>query len=98
MRRQNRRDLNQKRLAAELRQCGFSVADTSRVGDDFPDLVVGKNGIDRLVEVKSGKKVNHRAQELSEGQQKFAREWRGAKVIHAWTLDDVLIEFAKGFT
>ena len=69
-------------MVNQLRLMGFSVAITSRVGNDFPDLVIGKMGHTGLVEAKSDKKIHHRARGgLSMGQIEFKAAWRGAPVI-----------------
>lgn len=95
-----RKDTSHKAIAQGLVQAGFSVADTSRLGDDFPDLVIGKHGFDAKVECKTApNKVNKRrkaatASELmSEGQQDFAGQWKGSPVIAAYCLEDVLYGF-----
>jgi Holliday junction resolvase len=93
MRRANRRDLQHKHIVADLLKLGFSVADTSMVGDDFPDLVVGRNGMDRLVEIKSGKKIHHQSADLREGQEDFRQKWKGSRVIVAFDVNDVVIAF-----
>lgn len=80
-------------MELELVQMGFSVHDTSRLGEDFPDLVIGKNGITALVEAKTprGKKT---AEERSRpGQKNFALNWRGSPVIVAYTAADVAAKF-----
>lgn len=66
-RRQHRHDSHQTQIVAELRACGFSVRDTSMIGDDFPDLIIGKNGMDRIVELKSPKKIQPSAQRCERG-------------------------------
>jgi hypothetical protein len=70
----------------ELVACGFSVADTSQVGGNFPDLVVARNALNILVEIKNvdGK--------LSADQTDFATHWKGP-VILARSTEDVLAAF-----
>jgi Holliday junction resolvase len=88
MRARGRTDLNQTTLVDELRQLGFSVAVTSSIGNDFPDLVVGRNGLDRLVEVKNSTRGI-----LTDGQLLFAAAWKGAPIIIAHSTDDVIKAF-----
>lgn len=92
-----RKDTSHNAIAKGLVQAGFSVADTSRLGDDFPDLVIGKHGFDAKVECKTldRRKNGHKnaAQLMSEGQQDFAGQWKGSPVIAAYCLEDVLYGF-----
>lgn len=66
-----RTDSNQSEIVQALRKAGRTVKSLHRVGQDVPDLLVGYNGLNFLLEIKieGGK--------LSEGQQQFADEWRG---------------------
>lgn len=92
MRQRAKVDRNHGAIRDSLRELGFKVEDTSKVGRDFPDLIIF--GLDHilemhrvlLVEVKYGKG------KLSAGQQEFAENWRGA-VITAYSLVDVLAAF-----
>jgi Holliday junction resolvase len=92
-----RKDNSHKLIAQGLLAAGFSVADTSRLGDDFPDMVIGKHGVDAKVECKSENRrkngVKTAAELLSEGQKGFKNEWRGSPVIVAYTLEDVIYGF-----
>lgn len=67
----HRRDANQGEIIGFFEALGCTVADTSALGGDFPDLVVGAVGRNLLVEVKTddGK--------LTEGQDGFRERWRG---------------------
>ena len=76
MRRAARTDANHPEVVAALRAIGCSVADTSRVGCGFPDLVVGFRGRNWLVEVKDGRKSPSR-RALTEDQVSFVAAWRG---------------------
>ena len=73
--RKHHRDANHGDVQTELEQLGASVRDLSKVGDDFPDLLVGFCRRDFLVEIKSAKG------EQSDGQKDFARDWRGSPVV-----------------
>lgn len=89
-----RKDTTHRAIADGLALAGFSVADTSRLGDSFPDLVIGKHGIDAKVECKSAKKIHKRKGDgLSPGQVEFKDRWKGAPVIVAMTLEDVIYGF-----
>lgn len=82
--RSHRRDLNHKEIVGELRQCGFSVVDLSQVGGGCPDLLVCRNNVQRLVEIKSedGK--------LSEDQVTWCSTWNGPSPIVAKSSDEVI--------
>lgn len=67
----HRRDANQDEIVRAFEQLGCSVADTSALGDDFPDIVVGTAGRNLLVEIKTD------AGKLSHGQDGFRERWRG---------------------
>lgn len=88
-----KKDTSHKSIAGGLKKAGFSVADTSRLGDDFPDLVIGKWGVDAKVECKTPRGKKDAEQLLSEGQKEFKDEWKGAPVIVAYTLEDVIWAF-----
>jgi hypothetical protein len=76
MRRAARTDANHSAIGKALRAIGASVADTSRVGGGFPDLVVGYRGKTLLLEVKDGRKPPS-ARMLTDEQKRFATDWRG---------------------
>lgn len=76
-----------------LRDLGWSVADTSALGDSFPDLVVGV-GASRLPFPPDPRargalctgdvflvEVKSPAGKLEDGQQAFAWEWRGNYIV-----------------
>lgn len=78
-----RKDANQKMLDERFRQNFCSVVDTSVLGNDFPDSIVGYGGFSCLIEYKvpgTGK--------LSPGQERFHRDWKGAVRV-ARTPEDV---------
>ena len=81
-------------IIAELRQIGYSVADTSGVGHSFPDLVVGRNGMDAKVELKTPRGRKKAYERLSDGQATFARDWKGSPVIVAYCAEDVHFKFS----
>jgi len=69
-------DSNQKKIVKAFKDLGCSVFDTSRVGQGFPDLLVGRNKKTVLVEIKSSEKaVFTTAQEL------FMMNWKGSTVV-----------------
>lgn len=65
-----------------LEKIGASVLDTSRLGGDFPDLVLGYGGRTLLLEAKSDRKVHHkRGDGVSDGQRELAAAWRGDRIL-----------------
>ena len=88
MRLRARKDANHNKIAAAFEKCGASVADTSRLGGDFPDMVIALCGFNVLVEVKDGSKPPSKS-DLSKGQKKFQIEWRGWYVVIK-SVDDAL--------
>jgi hypothetical protein len=83
MRRACKKDENHNLIAAAFEKLGCSVFDTSRMGNDFPDMVIGMCGINVLIEVKRDAKAK-----LTDGQFAFFHHWKG------WTavvrgIDDV---------
>jgi len=82
-------DGNQTQIIKELRQAGYSVFSTSKVGDGFPDIVVsgywveGKMYVDKLVEIKmpGGK--------LTPDEVIFHDSWN-TSIITAYSAQDVI--------
>lgn len=88
-------DGNQRQLVRELRRLpGVSVFPAHAVGGGFPDLVVGYQGRNYLLEIKdpaqppSGRK-------LTGPEQRFRDGWRGQYAV-VLCLDDVLAAFQGG--
>lgn len=83
-----RTDANQSEIVSAYLKLGFSVHDCSRAGSGFPDLVVGKNSMSWLVEVKTDKGKS------TKDQVKFKKGWRGCYRI-VRTVDDVVQHYAE---
>ena len=66
-----KKDRNQNAIAAKFKKAGYSVADTSRLGGDFPDMIVARGGQTALIEIKAGRGS------LSVGQKQFIETWKG---------------------
>lgn len=71
-------------IANQLLALGFSVLDLAPIGKGAPDMLVGYQGDDRLVELKTEKGV------VEKHQAAWHQTWRGRPVVIARTLDDVL--------
>jgi hypothetical protein len=80
-------DANHAEIIDAFRRMGWSVADTSRLGNGFPDLVVAKAMRTVLVEVKDGRKPPS-ARKLTPDEDRFRRGWKGSYAI-VESLDDV---------
>jgi len=78
-------DNNHSEIVKTLRQLGCSVFDTSRVAGGFPDLVVGRNQITCLVEIKSGEK-----QKFTPAQELFMLNWKGSAVVRINDIDGAI--------
>lgn len=87
MRRAAKKDRNHNEIADAFKRLGFSVADTSRLGGDFPDIVIAKAGSTALVEIKDGKKSASQ-RKLRPGQQEFKDTWKGEYYV-VESLDEV---------
>ena len=80
-------DSNHGEVADAFRALGFSVADTSRLGSGFPDLVIARRGRTAVVEVKDGDKPPS-ARKLTEDELKFRDGWTGEYFV-VEGIDDV---------
>jgi hypothetical protein len=78
-------DENQKELVDTFLQMGFSVIDTSSVGGGFPDLILGKDNKNYLVEIKNEKAGGR----LNELQVKFFTEWKGQCCV-IWNIEQAV--------
>ena len=78
--RAGRVDANQTEIVAAFRSMGCSVAITSNVRGGFPDIVVGIDGLNLLVEIKDGSKIPS-ARKLTKDEQTFHDNWRGRAVV-----------------
>ena len=75
MRQRGRVDKNQSEIVSALRKAGRSVTVLSGQGTGFPDLVVGYQGRNYLLEVKAPKG------KITPEQVTFVEEWRGQMAI-----------------
>ncbi|WP_297923449.1 VRR-NUC domain-containing protein [uncultured Agitococcus sp.] len=77
-------DKNQAEIVDAFRKMGFSVQHLHTVGSGVPDLLIGRGGVNLLVEVKDGGKAK-----LTPEQIKWHDEWRGQVAI-VRNIDDVV--------
>ena len=73
-------DANQAEIVAALRKVGATVECLSAVGRGVPDLLVGRNGRNYLVEVKDGNKPPS-AQKLTQDQVSWHACWGGQVAV-----------------
>lgn len=88
MRRAARIDESQAEIVAGLRAAGCSVLSLAAVGDGCPDILCGKQGVNLLMELKTGSKSPSR-RELTPAQLEFLVHWRGTAVV-VKTLEEAL--------
>lgn len=79
-------DVNQSEIVEAFRRFGFTVQCLHTVGKGVPDLLVGKYGINLLVEVKTEKGT------LTKDQEQWHSKWRG-EVHMVRNIDDVVVIF-----
>ena len=80
MRKAAKTDANQTEVVNALRKVGASVQSLAATGKGCPDLLVGYQGINYLMEVKDGKKVPS-AQKLNIDQEHWHSVWRGSVYV-----------------
>ena len=80
MRRAAKVDANQGAIVEALRAAGASVEPLHAVGSGCPDLLVGFNGYNWLVEVKDGDKPP-RERRLTDHQIRWHGKWKGQVCI-----------------
>lgn len=73
-------DSNQPQIVAALRELGASVLHLHTIGKGAPDILIGYQGKNALVELKDGDKPPS-ARKLTPDEQKFHAEWRGQVAI-----------------
>ncbi len=77
-----RRDTNHYEITRAFEACGFTVIDTSQVAG-FVDIVVGRRGLNFLIEIKDGSKPPS-SRKLTPMEEDFHRDWRGqAHIINS---------------
>ena len=80
MRRIARIDANQPEIVEALRSVGASVQSLAQLGGGVPDLLVGINGKNYLLEVKDGSKCDS-ATKLTPMEDLFHSVWKGHKAV-----------------
>ena len=94
MRRAARIDRNQTEIVEALRKLGASVQPLHNAGDGIPDLLVGFQGRNFLIEVKDGTKKPS-ARKLTPCQVEWHNEWLGQAAIVTSTEEAIALVEAK---
>ena len=90
--RRSRVDINQVEIVRALRKCGCTVQNLSAVGKGCPDILVGYNGINYLMEIKNDK-ANKSDKVLTPDQVGWHGLWRGHVVVIE-TIEEALSELS----
>lgn len=93
MRRASRTDRNQSEIVEALRKLGASVQPLHSAHDGIPDLLVGYQGRNFLIEVKDGERVPS-ARKLTPCQVQWHREWSGQAAIVTSTEEAIALVFS----
>lgn len=80
MRRAAKVDDNQADIVAALRYVGCSVTSLASVGRGFPDIIVGYDGKNYLMEIKDGNKPPSKRR-LTPDEQAWQEAWRGQVAV-----------------
>lgn len=87
MRRAGRVDQNQGEIVDALRKAGWSVQSIASMGGGVPDLLVGRDGLNLLLEIKDGKKSPSKRM-LTDDEREWHEKWNGnVRIVES--LDDI---------
>jgi len=73
-------DDNQRQIVTALRAAGCTVLSLASIGKGCPDLVVGRGGVNYLLEVKDGQKPPSQ-RKLTADEQEWVGAWRGQVTV-----------------
>lgn len=82
-------DANHSEIFAALRRAMCSVVDLAAVGGGCPDLLVGRGGVNYLLEIK------HEKNDLTDSQELWFSRWRGRAIV-VRTVDEALAAVGLG--
>ena len=85
-----RTDSNHKEILEHIRKRGATAFSTHAIGKGFPDIVMGYEGRNYLIEVKDGSKPPS-ARKLTEAEVLFHEKWKGKVHIVNNTIEVDLI-------
>ena len=89
MRRASKIDENHREICRALFESGCSVQTLAGVGSGVPDIMVGKAGVNYLLEIKDGNKPPSKRR-LTDAQIEWHDSWRG-QVTVVKDVDEALI-------
>jgi Holliday junction resolvase len=82
-------DANQSEIVRALRECGATVLSLAAMGKGCPDLLVGRNSVNLLMEIKDpSQKPSQR--KLTDDEKEFHAAWRG-NVFVIETVEEAII-------
>ena len=81
-------DDNQKQIVEAFRNLGYSVAHTHTIGKGFPDIIISRNNLNTLVEIKDGSKPLSK-RKLTDDEKEFHEKWQG-EIIIIESVEDVV--------
>lgn len=84
-----RTDANHAEIIKELKQAFCTVVDLSKVGKGCPDLLVGHNKINYLVEIKT--KTGY----LTDTQIDFIAAWKGLDIIVGTDFESIFSQIKR---
>ena len=90
MRRIARTDSNQKEIVKALRGAGASVQHLHTLGKGCPDILVGFNGKNFLMEIKDGTKP-HTKRSLTQLEREWHQHWQGQVTVLQSVVDALAI-------
>lgn len=76
MRRIARTDSNQSEIIKLFKAAGYSVQSLAQLGNGVPDLLLGRNGVNHLVEIKDGDRPPSERR-LTADQKRWIQRWKG---------------------
>ena len=85
-------DTNHADVRDAIRKVGASVLDTSKLGQDAPDMLVGWQGRTVAFEVKFGKRKE------TQGQKKRREAWRGDAWLVVTNPEDAVLQLVRAVT
>jgi hypothetical protein len=83
MRKRGRTDLNQSEIVEQLRDLGWSVESIAGLGQGRPDILIGVDGVNVLIELKS------KGGELTDAEHRWHMGWRG-QVFVCYSVEEII--------